>query len=57
MTRGLYDIAVCNEAKDVRPDMRLQVLKNLMCTRWNTLGIFGPRPTQTAAERSMRTDS
>jgi hypothetical protein len=35
--RSLSDIAVRDEAKDLRPDARPQVRKNRRRIRWNTL--------------------
>ena len=40
---SLSDIAVCDEAKEVRPDARPQARKNRRCIRWNTLRIFSDR--------------
>jgi hypothetical protein len=42
-TRSLPDIAIRDEAKEVRQDARLQARKNRRCTRWNTLMIFSGR--------------
>ena len=48
-----------DEAKDVRPDARLQARKNRRCVRWNTLRIFltehdpDGRGSFAAVERSM----
>ena len=41
--RSLSDIAVRDEAKEVRPDARPQVRKNRRRIRWNTLRIFSGR--------------
>jgi len=41
--RSLSDIAVRDEAKEVRPDARPQARKNRRCIRWNTLRIFSGR--------------
>ena len=41
--RSLSDIAVRDEAKEVRPDARPQAWKNWRCIRWNTLRIFSGR--------------
>src|SRR6266850_6956009 len=41
--RSLTDIAVRDEAKEVRPDARPQARKNRRCIRWNTLRIFSGR--------------
>src|SRR5712692_10980614 len=41
--RSLSDIAVRDEAKEVRPDARPQDRKNRRCIRWNTLRIFSGR--------------
>src|SRR5438477_11318141 len=42
-TRSLSDIAVRDEAKEVRPDARSQARENRRCIRWNTLRIFSGR--------------
>jgi hypothetical protein len=42
-TRSLSDIAVRDEAKEVRPDARPQARKNRRRIRWNTLRIFSGR--------------
>ena len=41
--RSLSDIAVRDEAKEVRPDARSQDWKNRRRIRWNTLRIFSGR--------------
>jgi hypothetical protein len=41
--RSLSDIAVRDEAKEVRPDARPQAWKNRRRIRWNTLRIFSGR--------------
>ena len=44
MTTGsLSDMAVRDEAKEVRPDARPQARKNWRCIRWNTSRIFSGR--------------
>ena len=43
MARSLSDIAVRDEAKEVRPDARPQARKNRRRIRWNTLRIFSGR--------------
>jgi len=43
MARSLSDIAVRDEAKEVRPDARPQAWKNRRRIRWNTLRIFSGR--------------
>ena len=42
-TKSLTDIAVRNEANEVRPDARPQAWKNRSCIRRNTLRIFSGR--------------
>jgi hypothetical protein len=42
-SRSLSDIAVRDEAKEVRADARPQARKNRRCIRWNTLRIFSGR--------------
>ena len=39
----LSDIAVRDEAKEVRPDVRSQAQKNRRCIHWNALRIFSGR--------------
>ena len=57
--RSLSDIAVRDEAKDMRPDARPQTRKNRRRIRWNTLRIFQAehdadgRGSFAAVERSM----
>src|SRR6266849_11057108 len=41
--RSLFDIAVRDEAKEMRPDARPQAWKNWKRIRWNTLRIFSGR--------------
>ena len=41
--RSLRDIAVRDEAKEVRPDARPQAPKNRRCIRWNAVRIFSGR--------------
>ena len=41
--RSLSDIAVRDEAKEVRPDERRKARKNRRRIRWNTLRIFSSR--------------
>jgi hypothetical protein len=43
LPRSLSDIAVRDEAKEVRPDARPQAWKNRRCIRWNTSRIFSGR--------------
>jgi len=40
---SLSDIAVREEAKEVRPDAKPQARKNRRCIRWNTVRIFSGR--------------
>jgi hypothetical protein len=53
------DIAIRDEEKEVRPDVRPQARKNRRCIRWNTLRIFlsehgvDGRGSFAAAERLM----
>jgi len=57
--RSLSDIAVRDEAKEVRPDARPQARNNRRRIRWNTLRIFlaetdaDGRGSFAAVERSM----
>ena len=56
---SLSDVAVRDEAKEMRPDARPQVWKNRKRIRWNTLRIFRAendadgRGSFAAVERSM----
>ena len=43
LDKSLSDIAVRDEAKEVRPDARPQARKNRRRIRWNTLRIFSGR--------------
>jgi len=43
LSRSLSDIAVRDEAKEVRPDARPQARKNRRSIRWNTSRIFSSR--------------
>jgi hypothetical protein len=57
--RNLSDIAVRDEAKEVRPDARPQARKNRRCIHWNTLRIVSAendadgRGSFAAVERAM----
>jgi len=59
LDKSLSDIAVRDEAKEVRPDARPQARKKRRCIHWNTLRIVSGRARRNgrgsfaAAERSM----